>query len=156
MSTVFETATNYYVNYKIAVFNTCISILKQYHLKLTIVFFKIFWVFLKFIVKKTHSGLYMVCMSESLFHVFIQSILHQDFYIWQWQPSHRQLTLSINTHTKQSLTVCLLSSVLIICRMCIVYSNSMYCSRRWISPVYCIGSKGRKDSTINWSSLRTA
>lgn len=85
MSTVFETATNYYVNYKIAVFNTCISILKQYHLKLTIVFFKIFWVFLKFIVKKTHSGLYsglyMVCMSESLFHVFIQSILHQDFYI---------------------------------------------------------------------------
>lgn len=81
MSTVFETATNYYVNYKIAVFNTCISILKQYHLKLTIVFFKIFWVFLKFIVKKTHSGLYIVCISESLFHVFIQSILHQDFYI---------------------------------------------------------------------------
>lgn len=82
MSTVFETATNYYVNYKIAVFNTCISILKQYQLKLTIVFFLNLLVFLKFIVKKkTHSGLYMVCMSESLFHVFIQSILHQDFYI---------------------------------------------------------------------------
>lgn len=112
--------------------------------------------FLNSLLKKPQSGLYMVCMSESLFHVFIQSILHQDFYIWQWQPSHRQLTLSINTHTKQSLTVCLLSSVLIICRMCIVYSNSMYCSRRWISPVYCIGSKGRKDSTINWSPLRTA
>lgn len=64
MSTVFETATNYYVNYKIALFNTCISILKQYDLKLTIVFFKIFWVFLKFIVKKTHSGLYMVCMNQ--------------------------------------------------------------------------------------------
>lgn len=112
--------------------------------------------FLNSLLKKPQSGLYMVCMSESLFHVFIQSILHQDFYIWQWQPSHRQLTLSINTHTKQSLTVCLLSSVLIICRVCIVYSNSMYCSRRWISPVYCIGSKGRKDSTINWSSLRTA
>lgn len=112
--------------------------------------------FLNSLLKKPQSGLYMVCMSESLFHVFIQSILHQDFYIWQWQPSHRQLTLSINTHTKQSLTVCLLSSVLIICRVCIVYSNSMYCSRRWISPVYCIGSKGRKDSTINWSPLRTA
>lgn len=85
MSTVFETATNYYVNYKIAVFNTCISILKQYQLKLTIVFFLNHLGFLNSLLKKTHSGLYsglyMVCMSESLFHVFIQSILHQDFYI---------------------------------------------------------------------------
>lgn len=53
MSTVFETATNYYVNYKIAVFNTCISILKQYHLKLTIVFFLNLLGFLKIHCKKT-------------------------------------------------------------------------------------------------------
>lgn len=92
LSTVFGTATNYYGNYKITVFN--VSILKWYPsnilqpTELSMFFFFLnllvisFFNLMQFIVKKKNKNnpwcLYMVCMSESLFHVFIQSILQQS------------------------------------------------------------------------------
>lgn len=141
LSTVFGTATNYYGNYKITVFN--VSILKWYpsnilqptELSMFFFFFKLlvisFFNLMQFIVKKKkqkqsmmfvyglHEWISISCFYPINFTTVRTSTYESD------KPSQRELTLSINTHTKRSLTVCLLSSVLIICRMCIVYSNSM-------------------------------
>lgn len=100
LSTVFGTATNYYGNYKITVFN--VSILKWYPsnilqpTELSMFFFLnllviSFFNLMQFIVKKKKTKtIHDVCIWfawVNLYFMFLSNQFYnsQDFYIWEWQ-----------------------------------------------------------------------